>query len=101
MKCAGNGRGRGCRRGVFDASGRERLVRTVLDWGERGAGDGGGGKGAVQGGKLWGKSVLTGRGTRGCGEVCEWVGVQEVAVGGVEDHIVRGGEGLEGLREWT
>ena len=74
---------------------------TVLDWGERGTRDGGGGKGAAQGGKLWGKSVLTGRGTRGCGEVCERVGVQEVAVGGVEgDYIVRGGEGIEGLREW-
>ena len=44
---------------------------------------------------------MTGRGTRGCGEVCERVGVQEVAVGGVEgDYIVRGGEGIEGLREW-
>ena len=45
--------------------------------------------------------VLDGWGTRGSGEVCEGVGVEEVAEGRVErDYIVCCGEGVEGLREW-
>ena len=45
--------------------------------------------------------VLIGWGARGGAEVCERVGVQEVAVRRVEwDYIVSGNEGIEGLREW-
>ena len=48
-----------------------------------------------------GPVVLVGWGTRGGGEVCEGVGVEEVAVGRIEgDYIVCGCEGVEGLGEW-
>lgn len=73
-------------------------MHTMFGRGKRGARDGGGGKDTVQGRRLF---VLIGWGTRGSREVCEGVGIQEVIVRRVErDYIVRGGEGIEGLREW-
>ena len=97
MKSVRDGRGR-CRRGGKSGAGGMERVCAELSWRKRGAG---GGEGCMEGGVLRVRLFMAGRGTRGCGKVCEGVGVEEVVVGRVErDYIVCGGEGVEGLREW-
>ena len=59
------------------------------------------GENTKHGGEVWEGFVLVGWGTRGCGEVREGVGVEQVAVRRVNgDYIVRRSKGIEGLREW-